>query len=426
MNKYGLGSMMDDYCFLEDVGRKVGEWGKEIIKGGFDMGVSGGRGGATHGRGAKGRGRGAMQGRGARGRGGKGKREVLKMFLEARDIELELLPNGMERRLMNQSVWDNKNQTALLTIQFKFHPSAEARSTSSSDTLKPFTLLTHRNNISTTLLSLIQKHVQERMNKKSNNKLSASSNTISTASSFPSWISSLVIPPPEDPENFTTPTFVIAAPADPSILVRSAALLASTAPILGQTRFRNKEASTRSKVYHALEPTEPLSKSLRGTQFVEFPLIEVWEEFSGVIVDKKTGGIRHTGGQEEPKRKRRKLNPEEGIKAMTGLLGDYGSDEEEGEGQVEEDASANVVGYVESDVEEEGQDNIVDEEIALDEEEWSDADAEGEIDFDADPAIILKLMEQAKREGKWIEEEEEEGDDSDDPGDQVQGTLSSI
>ncbi|KAJ3572637.1 hypothetical protein NP233_g2948 [Leucocoprinus birnbaumii] len=315
-----------------------------------------------------------------------------------------------------------RKQTALLTIQFKFHPPAEARSTSSQDTVKPFTLLTHRNNISTPLLTLVQNHVQERMNKKSNNKSNATNNP---STSSPSWISSLVIPPPEDPENFTTPTFVIAAPPDPLILARSAALLSSSSTtISSQMRSPSQSIATRPKVYYALEPNEPLTKSLRGTQFVEFPMIEVWEEFSGVIVDKKTGGIRHTGGHEEPKRKRRKLNPEEGKKAIAGLLGDYGSDDDEEDEQSDGNANINVVGYVGSDAEEEGQDNTVDEEIVLDEDEWSDADAEGEIDFEADPAIILQLMEQAKREGKWIEEDDD--DESDGLGDQTPEGASGV
>ncbi|KXN87930.1 hypothetical protein AN958_07940 [Leucoagaricus sp. SymC.cos] len=297
------------------------------------------------------------------------------MYLEARDIELELLPNGMERRLLNQSVWEQKNQTALLTIQFRFHPPAEARS-ASSETVKPFTLLTHRNDISIPLLTLVQKHIQERMNKKSNTKPTTNNQSSSSTSS----------------------------------------LLSSRTSTLNS-------ANTKPKVYYSLDPNEPLLQSLRGTQFIEFPLIEVWEELNGVIVDRRTGGVRHAsrGQEEEPRRKRRKLNPEEGLKAINGLLGDYGSEDEEGEeeGQTGE-KGVRLVGYVESDAEEEGQDNAVDEEVVLDEDEWSDADAEGEIDFDADPAIILELMQQAKREGKWIEEDD--GDDSDDLGDPVKGS----
>jgi len=100
--------MVDDYCFLEDVGRRVGEWGREIVKGGFDMNVRG-RDGRMGARDGNRRGRGVVgMGRTGKGKGGKGKREVLKMFLEAREIELELLPCGMEKRRLNQSVWDQK------------------------------------------------------------------------------------------------------------------------------------------------------------------------------------------------------------------------------------------------------------------------------------------------------------------------------
>jgi len=241
------------------------------------------------------------------------------------------------------------------------------------------------------------------MHKKSNVLSDAPSN------SFPSWVSSLVIPPPEDPENFTVPTFVMTAPSDPSLLARSAALLPTSALM----QKRRTPECVRPKIYYSLDPDEPLTTSLRGTQFVEFPLIEVWEEFNGVIVDKKTGGVRYAGGKEEPQRKRIKLNSEEGKKTIVGLVGDYGSDDDEREEDYTE--YAKLVGYVESDAEE---DSIMD-----DEDEWTDADAEGDIDLDADPAIILKLMEQAKREGKWIEPSDDEEDDSDDPGVQAQITL---
>ena len=35
MNHYGYGQLMDDYVFLEDVGRRVGEWGREIVDGNY-------------------------------------------------------------------------------------------------------------------------------------------------------------------------------------------------------------------------------------------------------------------------------------------------------------------------------------------------------------------------------------------------------
>jgi len=103
MNKYELGTMMSDYVFLEDVGRRVGDWGKEIVRGGY--GLTGLRGHRGRGRGGDGRtrgGRGRVQGRGGT------KRDLLKMHLEARDIDMDLLPVGMERRKINQSSWDYK------------------------------------------------------------------------------------------------------------------------------------------------------------------------------------------------------------------------------------------------------------------------------------------------------------------------------
>ena len=95
MNRYSFGTMMDDYVFLEDVGRKVSECGQDIVRNGYRM-LRGGRG------------RGAVR----PGRPGRGvfekKRDMLKLQLELRDIEMDLLPSGMERRKLNQSTWDQK------------------------------------------------------------------------------------------------------------------------------------------------------------------------------------------------------------------------------------------------------------------------------------------------------------------------------
>ena len=91
--------MMDDYTFLESVGRKVEGWGREIARGRF------------------GNGRPAVRGRGRGGGSGGGasttKRDVLKVQLDMRDIDMELLPVGMERRKMNESSWDFKYDPAL-------------------------------------------------------------------------------------------------------------------------------------------------------------------------------------------------------------------------------------------------------------------------------------------------------------------------
>jgi len=95
MNQYGWGTMMNDYVFLEEVGRRVGDWGKQIARGGYGTNI---KRGSHNGRGRPGRGR----------YGGGTKRDMLRLQLEARDIDMELLPTGMERRKINQSFWEPK------------------------------------------------------------------------------------------------------------------------------------------------------------------------------------------------------------------------------------------------------------------------------------------------------------------------------
>ena len=83
MREYGWGTMMSDYAFLEDVGRKVSEVGREIVGGGFLHGANAGVGGE--------RGRGGMAIRG-RSRGGVTLRSFLVMYVrrsgEAKTIDV--------------------------------------------------------------------------------------------------------------------------------------------------------------------------------------------------------------------------------------------------------------------------------------------------------------------------------------------------
>ena len=89
---------MNDYVFLEEVGRKTEEWGRKISKDGIARGASNVRGAGR-----------------ARGRGGRGaigqkmdRRAYLAMQLSFRDVDMEVLPLGMERTKRNQSHWDSK------------------------------------------------------------------------------------------------------------------------------------------------------------------------------------------------------------------------------------------------------------------------------------------------------------------------------
>ena len=99
MNRYTYGTMMDDYVFLENVGRRVSEWGHDIARGGYGT-VQGRRG-----RGGMGRGNGT---RANVSRKKRDKRDMLKSQLELRDVEIDLLPAGMQRRSLNHSTWDPK------------------------------------------------------------------------------------------------------------------------------------------------------------------------------------------------------------------------------------------------------------------------------------------------------------------------------
>ncbi|KAH9482418.1 hypothetical protein JR316_0004518 [Psilocybe cubensis] len=382
MNEYTWGKMMDDYVYLEEMSRRVGNWGKEIVRGGY-MAAGAGRGEA------RGRGRGGARGRGRGGAGcgghghGRTKRDILKMQLDQRDIDMELLSQGMEKRKANQSTWDTKNQTALLTIEFKFHKPMDPFSPSPQEPLPPFTILTHRNNISSPLLTLLRSHLPER-------------GTTKKETATPIWARRLIFPDPDDPEAFTNPQCVMVAQVDPLTLRRA-----------------NLDSKSK-KVFHSLDPTKPLLESLKNTQFVEYPTIEIWEEFSGTIID--TQGILKQDEEERPV-KRRKMSRKAGKMAIAGLLGEYGSEDEDELAKEEPKSVLAALGdYVDS---EEGEEDNMDEaklvegdaleDVDLD--ELSD-DLEGEVQVD--PAVLLELM-RAARGGEWVPE----GDDAVDWGDIV-------
>lgn len=170
------------------------------------------------------------------------------------------------------------------------------------------------------------------------------------------------------------------------------------------------------KVYHAFDPTKPLVESLRNTQFVEYPTIEIWEEFPGTIIDTQ-GILKHQQEEERPV-KRRKMSRKAGKMAIAGLLGGYGSEDEYEEPREEPKSVLAALGdYTDSDEGEEesgaeakladnGGDTL-EEDADLD--ELSD-DAEGEVEVD--PAVLLELM-RAARGGEWVPE----GDDAVDWGD---------
>ncbi|KAI0353558.1 hypothetical protein OH77DRAFT_1407052 [Trametes cingulata] len=369
MNQYGYMTLMNDYTFLEEMGRKVGDWGREIVQGGYTArGADGGRGG----RDARGRGRGRGRG-GAHGKPAS-KRDILKMQLDFRDIELELLPNGMERRTLNQSTWDFKNRTALLTIEFKFHPPRNLLAPPSQPPEPPFSLLTHRNALETTLLSAMRTHVSERSKSKKDK-------------TPPPWVQSLVVPDEDVPDTFTPPLCVMSTPLDPLASLNTHPSVPQPGRILRTG-------------YYKLDPTKPIGTVLKHKHFVEFPTIEVWEEdaFQGTIVDDR-GSVVHDG-HDEPQPKRRRLNAQQAKKAISGLLGGYGSDEEGDAAEEERNVMNLLGGYADSgDEAAEGDGEGADDaDIA---EDWGEEDAEGETDeeYEGDPEVLAAMLQKLREAG---------------------------
>jgi hypothetical protein len=116
MNEYGFGTMMDDYVYLEDVGRKVEEWGRDIGRGRLMQGHRSAR-GSRRGVGGRSNGR-------TRHQTGFTKRDMLKMHLESMNIEMDVLPIGMERSRLNQSVWNPKYVYTAPPVIRQLSPSA--------------------------------------------------------------------------------------------------------------------------------------------------------------------------------------------------------------------------------------------------------------------------------------------------------------
>lgn len=166
--------------------------------------------------------------------------------------------------------------------------------------------------------------------------------------SYPEWAKRLVNPDPDDdPESFTNPQCVMQALIPHQL---------------------------RGPAYYSFDPSQPLINLLRHSHFVEFPTIEVWEEFQGIIVDAQ-GVVRQSEDGRQPKR--RKLNPKAGRLAINGLLGEYGSEEEEQAPNI----LATLDNYAESGDDDEG---------------LNENNDEGDVEID--PAILLDLLRQARDE----------------------------
>ncbi|KLO05951.1 hypothetical protein SCHPADRAFT_861836 [Schizopora paradoxa] len=297
MNAYGYGTLMNDYVFLEEVGRKTEEWGRKIAKDGIARGSGNARAGRARGRG--GHGRGAIGQKMDR-------RAYLAMQLSFRDVDMEVLPLGMERTKRNQSHWDSKSKTAQFTIEFTLHPTASPL-TPQEGKPDPVVLKTHKNDWSKSIRALIHSHLKGTSKLRKDPVLS---------DRIEALVGSKV-----DDDSITEPLVVMQCP---------------------RSQDPNEGLSSR-RTYYKLDWNDKLSSTLRHKSFVEFPCIEILEEscLDGVLLD-DDGTLTSVA----PRRKRRKLDSSVGKKAIVGLIGDYGSEDEEAE---EDDNALNGLGDYEDD-----------------------------------------------------------------------------
>jgi hypothetical protein len=195
----------------------------------------------------------------------------------------------------------------------------------------PFTLLTHRNLPNMPLRRLVEKHIK------------LSKNTT------PEWVIDLV----ERDEADRVPKF--------SVL------------------------DSHQKRYRQLNPSESIPGVLRDTSFIEFPTIEISDDEL----------IGSTVVPDSPPRKRRKLDVREGKKAIQGLIGDYGSDDDDESHVASSEVEKSLVPWTESGDEKDAKD-----------------DDDNDDEVSPEPQDLLQLVQQLK-EGGSDEEFAEDWVDSD-------------
>lgn len=393
MKEYGYGTLMNDYVYLEDVGRKVKEWGRDISRRKYQVTEPDRTGGKIR---------------------RKSKNEAFQLQLEIREISRILLPPGMERKKLSQSCWDSRLRSSsffisyhgvlndmhtyrqkkiYLTVEFVFSKGHEV-----NDSIR---LMTHKNNIDQPLLTLLQTHVGEKLKKvtrrgksKANPKDSINDETTLE------WLKELVFPnPPDQLESFAPPL----------------CLLRPTEPLNSSERTSLKRL--KSRTYHSLDPFQKLSQSLRQKEFIEFPLIEVWEKDafieSGFVETEKGDSwyekvVEETGERPRKRRKVEVMGKKQGVAVVKGLLGGYGSsgDEEEEDGDQGSPKALDRLGqYEESD--DQGESGVPNPDAT------DDSETSGSDDEVVDPAVLIKQLKFVGCDLAGLDDEEVDWGDDD-------------
>lgn len=266
MEEYGHSSFVTDYVFLEDIGRKASEWGKDIQAklGGTSNNIH------IH---------------------PKTKRELLQENLEELEIDMELIPQGMQRRKVNQSTWDTNSQRAFLTVGYRFHQKGSKESVD---------LLTHRNELHMRIGEGLRKAVAERKK-----------------GALPDWVRKLVGADDdfrgESGEKSFRVSMKVAIPRK-----------------IGSSKLKNlsKDELLKRRIVE-VDAEATLEDALKGTSFVEFPTLEVTALES--VLELMEGGRETEEDEvedEEVQRptKRPKIDGEARKKLLGGLAA-YGSED---------------------------------------------------------------------------------------------------
>jgi hypothetical protein len=288
--------------------------------------------------------------------------------------------------------------------QKKIHLTIELLFAKGHGTTESIRLVTHKNDIDQPLLTILQTHVGEKLKQvaKQRGKSKANPNDSTKTEVTLGWLKELVFPdPPDQLESFAPPLCLIQSVKPPS-------------PSLPRTSLKR----FKSRSYHSLDPFQKLSQSLRQKEFVEFPLIEVWEKDafadSGFAETDQNSCLYEKVIEEADQRprKRRKvevMGKKKGEAVVKSLLGDYGSSEDEGEDGDDQDPPGLLVGlgqYEESEGEGELGESNPD---GMGDLEGTDSDDEV-----VDPAALIQQLRSAGFAFDSVALDEEEVDWGDD------------
>ncbi|RXK41515.1 hypothetical protein M231_01223 [Tremella mesenterica] len=286
LNSYTQGDWAEDYVWLEQGRRKVAEWGEEV---------------STSMESAA-RGRGGVRGGGRGGRGGRSGRKKnvklngLQRQLEERGCIVKFVSDGMERRKMNQSSWNPKTRNLFITIEL-LHSDKTGKPIK---TFHPRVLFDTSQGELRTLSSLFPSHLS------SENTICvlpyipifspfpASSKFDATRTSDGSFSNPLIpltspstnSPNPPLSSLYTSSTILSSSSVPTSSSVPLSTLTShptSSNPKLPSRLDQTTIPSPPKMFYPPLDVTIPLRDSLKGTEWLEYPSIHLfdkmdWEE----------------------------------------------------------------------------------------------------------------------------------------------------